>query len=75
MYCQTIRNVMENNKHINAIKLHFSKYNWFNDVYSTPYKDEYVIIVNTYLYSKEQLFFEYEKLNKVRIRIQLLGGK
>ena len=72
MYCQTIRNAM---KHLNRIKSHFSKYNWFDSVYATTYKNEYVIIVKTYPYTNDYLFGEYEKTNKVRIRIQTLGGK
>ena len=39
------------------------------------YKNEYVIIVKTYPYSDDYLFSEYEKSNKVRIRIYPLGGK
>ena len=66
---------MKNNKHIDAIKLYFSKYNWFDDVYATTYKNEYVIIMDKYPYNEDYLFFEYEKLNKIRIRIHLLGGK
>jgi hypothetical protein len=66
---------MKNNKHMNSIKLHFSKYKWFNNIYSTTYKNEYVIIVNDYPYTEDHLFFEYEKLNNVRIRIHVLGGK
>lgn len=66
---------MKVDKNLNNIKSHFSKYVWFDSAYATTYKNEYVIVVNSYPYSEDYLFTEYEKSNKVRIRIHPLGGK
>lgn len=66
---------MKIDKNIKRIQSHFSEYSWFDSVYATTYKNEYVIIVKTYPYNNDHLFSEYERNNKVRIRIHPLGGK
>lgn len=66
---------MKENKTLNKIVSYFSKYAWYDSVYATTYKNEYVIIVKMYPYTDDYLFTEYEKNNKVRIRTHVLGGK
>lgn len=56
---------MKNDRHLNKIKLHFGKQPWFDHVYPTTYKNEYVIVVNRYPYTEDHLFFDYEKTNNV----------
>ena len=75
MYCQTSRNTIKMDKNLNKIVSHFSKYAWYDSAYATTYKNEYVIIVKNYPYIDDYLFTEYEKINKVRIRTHVLGGK
>lgn len=58
--------------HIKKITTHFSIYPWFKKVESTSYKKEFLMYVDKYPYSEDQSIFEYEKLNKVRIRIHAL---
>lgn len=66
---------MKKDKKLDDINLHFGSHSWFDHVYPTSYKNEYVIVVKNYPYTQDHLFFEYEKINKVRIRIHLIGGK
>lgn len=66
---------MKKDKQLDNIKLHFGTQPWFDHVYPTTYKNEYVIVVNRYPYTKDHLFFDYEKTNNVRIRIHTMGGK
>ena len=63
---------MKSDKHLNKIKSFFSKKDWFDSVYSTTYKNEYIIVVKKYPYTKDRLFSEYEKNNNVRIRIHAI---
>lgn len=64
---------MKNDKKLKKINLDFTNQSWFDYAYATMYKNEYVIVVKKYPYTEEHLFFEYEKSNKVRIRIHTLG--
>ena len=57
---------------LNHIKQHFSQYGWFDRVEKTAYKKEYVIFVNTYPYSQDIVIFDYERQNKIRLRIHAI---
>jgi hypothetical protein len=61
-------------KKLKIITEHFKRYNWFERVDATSYKNEYVIYTNKYPYMDDRYVFEYEKLNKVRLHIRTIGG-
>lgn len=65
---------MKLDKKLKKIDQHFGRHPWFDSSYATSHKNEYVIAVKTYPYTQDHLFFKYEKINKVRIRIHTLGG-
>lgn len=58
--------------YITKITKHFSKYKWFIKVEDTSYQNEFLIFVNKYPYSEDLSFVEYEKKNKIRIKIHAL---
>lgn len=60
-------------KKLEIITQHFQKYNWFVRIDETSYKNEFVIYTNKYPYTDDHLIHEYEKLNKVRLRIRTIG--
>lgn len=66
---------MKIDKKLNKLIFYFSKYTWYDNAYATTYQNEYVVIVKVYPYIDDYLFTEYEKNNKVRIKIHVLGGK
>lgn len=65
---------MKSDKPLKNIKLTFQHKTWYDNAYATSYKNEYVIVVKNYQYTEEHLFFEYERNNKVRIKIHTLGA-
>ena len=58
--------------YIKKITKKFSIYDWFVKVESTSHKNEFMIFVDKYPYSKDNIFSEYEKENKIRIKIHAL---
>ena len=48
-------------------------FDWFNRIESTSHKNEYLLIVNYYPYNDENLLFNFEKINKIKLKIQSIG--
>ena len=64
---------MKPTKQIEKITSHFSKFEWFDRVDETEYKNEFRIYLKRYPYAYDHMFREYEKNNKVRLITRTLG--
>ena len=59
-------------KQLKQITEHFSQYAWFLRAEQTSYPKEFMLFADKYPYSEDHVIFDYEKTNKVRLRIQAL---